>query len=164
MALLTSASRLSALVLLLALALTFVSAAPTKRETINACLARAKVPYDTKDSTQWAADTKPYNLRTRWTPAAVAIPSSTSQIQAAVKCGLDSSVRISAKAGGHSYGAFGFGGEDGHLVVILDRLYKVSLNTKSNVARIEPGARLGHVATELFNQGKRAIAHGSCPG
>jgi hypothetical protein len=40
----------------------------------------------------------------------------------------------------------------------------VALDNTTGIADIQPGARLGNVATALWNQGKRAISHGTCPG
>ncbi|KAH7165424.1 hypothetical protein EDB81DRAFT_639478 [Dactylonectria macrodidyma] len=135
----------------------------TKRNALTSCLANANVRFSIQNSTEWAQVTKPYNLRLAFSPAAVAIPSSVEEIRAAVSCGIQNAVLVSAKGGGHSYGSTGFGGEDGHLVIVLDRMFGVTLG-ENGMARVQPGARLGHVAVELFNQGRRAIAHGSCPG
>ncbi|KAK1773163.1 hypothetical protein QBC45DRAFT_102386 [Copromyces sp. CBS 386.78] len=41
---------------------------------------------------------------------------------------------------------------------------KVTLDKTTNVADVQAGARLEHVATELYKQGKRAFSHGTCPG
>ncbi|KAM0420905.1 hypothetical protein ACHAPT_011294 [Fusarium lateritium] len=132
-------------------------------DALTSCLATASVPYAAKNSSQWIQDTKPYNLRLAYVPEAVAIPTTVKHIQDAVKCGRQHGVRVSAKSGGHSYGSFGFGGEDGHLVVVMDAMDKVTLN-KDMSCTIQAGARLGHVATELFNLNRRALSHGTCPG
>ncbi|KAI8662985.1 FAD-binding PCMH-type domain-containing protein [Fusarium sp. Ph1] len=132
-------------------------------DALTSCLAAASVPYAAKNSSQWIQDTKPYNLRLAYIPEAVAIPITIKHIQDAVKCGRQHGVRVSAKSGGHSYGSFGFGGEDGHLVVVMDAMDKVTLN-KDMSCTIQAGARLGHVATELFNTLRRALSHGTCPG
>ncbi|KAF4968656.1 hypothetical protein FZEAL_10353 [Fusarium zealandicum] len=135
----------------------------SSQNALTTCLAAASVPYASRNSAQWTQDTKPYNLRLTYTPAAVAIPTTTKHIQAAVRCGNKNGVRISAKGGGHSYASFGYGGEDGHLVIVLDAMDKVTLN-KHMSCNIQAGARLGHVAYELFNLDHRALSHGSCPG
>lgn len=57
-----------------------------------------------------------FNTRVQYTPVAVAAPVKIPQIQAAVKCGVQSGVKVTAKGGGHSYASFGLGGENGHLV------------------------------------------------
>jgi FAD/FMN-containing dehydrogenase len=139
------------------------SAVPTKREAVNSCLTQAKVPIDTIGSQTWAEDGTAYNLRLPFEPAAIAVPTTIAQVSAAVACGSKHGVAVNAKSGGHSYTSLGFGGEDGHLMIELDRLYSVKL-AKDGTAKIQPGARLGHVATELWNQGKRALSHGTCPG
>ncbi|TKW50777.1 hypothetical protein CTA1_11821 [Colletotrichum tanaceti] len=94
-----------------------------------------------------------YNVRLPRTPLAVAIPTTTAQISSAVKCGAQNGVSVSAKSGGHSYTSSGFGGGDGHLVINLDRMYAVKV-AADGTAKVQAGARLGHVATELYKQGK----------
>lgn len=98
----------------------------------------------------------------RYQPAAVAIPTSIEQIPAAVLCEIGNNLRVTAKGGGHNFGSHGIGGEGGHLVIVLDRMHRVSLQ-EDGTAKIQAGARTGHVATKLYNQGNRAIPHGQCP-
>lgn len=135
-----------------------------RRAAIDDCLAKNLVPVDKAGSANWTADISPFNARLPYTPAAVAVPTTIPQIQAAVNCGRGSGLKVTAKGGGHSYASSGLGGENGHLVIQLDRMFNVTLNKKTNVATVQPGARLGHVANELFKQGKRAISAGTCPG
>ncbi|KAI5464824.1 hypothetical protein BGZ63DRAFT_350576 [Mariannaea sp. PMI_226] len=132
------------------------------QNALKSCLASEEVPHVTRSSPNWHQEITPFNPRLSYIPAVVAIPQSIPQIQAAVLCGVESRFRVTAKAGGHSLGSFGLGGENGHLVIALHQMYRVTLN-RDNSANIQPGARLGHIATELYNQGHRAIAHGSCP-
>ncbi|KAK1962095.1 FAD binding domain-containing protein [Colletotrichum sublineola] len=142
-----------------------VSASPlTKKAIIDDCLAAAKVPYNEKGSSQWAADVAPFNVRIPYVPVSIAAPLTTEHIQAAIKCGRDNGVKVTPKSGGHSYANFGFGGEDGHLMLELDRMYNVTLNNVTGIATVQGGSRLGHVATELYRQGGKAISHGTCPG
>ncbi|KAK3387771.1 carbohydrate oxidase from Microdochium Nivale in complex with substrate analogue [Podospora didyma] len=132
------------------------------RADIESCLTSAGVPIDVKGSAEWARDSAPFNIRVPYTPVAISVPTTAAQIQKSVLCGKKLGVKVSAKSGGHSYASLGFGGEDGHLVVELDRMNNVTLG-KDNIATVQPGTRLGHLATELFKSG-RAIAHGTCPG
>lgn len=131
---------------------------------IDDCLAAANVPVDAKGSSDWNSDVAPFNTRLQYTPAAIVVPKTVADIQAAVKCAAANKVKVNPKGGGHSYASFGLGGENGHLVIELDRLNLVTLDPTTNVASIQSGARLGHVFTELYKQGKRAISHGTCPG
>ncbi|KAM5345938.1 hypothetical protein ACJ41O_011799 [Fusarium nematophilum] len=138
-------------------------AVPTKRASVVSCLTQAKVPVDSRGTTAWTQDGTAYNLRLQFEPIAIAVPTTVAQISAAVACGSKHSIAVSAKSGGHSYTSLGLGGEDGHVVIELDRMFGVKL-AGDGTAKIQPGARLGHVATELYNQGKRALSHGTCPG
>jgi FAD/FMN-containing dehydrogenase len=135
-----------------------------RRAAIDDCLTKNLVPVDKAGSTNWTADITPFNSRLQYTPAAVAVPVTIPQIQAAVNCGRTVGLKVTAKGGGHSYASSGLGGENGHLVIELDRMFNVTLNKTTNIAVVQPGARLGHVANELFKQGGRAVSAGTCPG
>ena len=50
------------------------------------------------------------------------------------------------------------------MVIDLHKMHSVELDSTTNVVKIGGGARLGHVAEGLFNQGKRALPHGTCLG
>lgn len=134
----------------------FLALAVRAAGSLTDCLRTAAVPITSSAPTS-------YNIRLPYKPVAVAVPTSTSQIASAVSCGAKYAVRITAKSGGHSYTSSSFGGEDGHLVINLDRMYAVTV-ASDGTAKVQSGARLGHVATELYRQGKRAISHGTCPG
>ncbi|KAI8407779.1 hypothetical protein FOFC_10706 [Fusarium oxysporum] len=135
----------------------------SKSSSLTSCLTDANVPFIVEGSKDWKQSIRPWNVRLTYTPAAVAIPRTIEQIQIAVTCGINSKVRVTAKGGGHSFGSYGIGGEDGHLVIELQQLNNVTL-FENGTAKIQPGARLGHVSTELYKQGGRAIPHGACPG
>lgn len=135
-----------------------------KSATLQDCLKTAGVPTLEPGSKDWDFISSPYNERLAYTPAAITVPLTTKHIQDSVLCGAQQGVKVTAKAGGHSYASLGLGGEDGHLVIQLDRMHKVTLDTATNIATVEPGTRLGHLAVEIYEQGNRAISHGSCPG
>jgi hypothetical protein len=131
---------------------------------VEDCFTAAGVPFDAQGSTDWKQDVAPFNTRLAYIPAAIAVPTTTKHVQDAVACGVKLGLKVSPKSGGHGYASFGLGGENGHLVVELDRMSKITVDQKTYVASIEGGSRLGHVWTELWKQGKRAISHGTCPG
>ncbi|TDZ49869.1 FAD-linked oxidoreductase sorD [Colletotrichum trifolii] len=152
------------LVVLFALILATAASPLNKKAIIDDCLAAANVPYNTKDSSQWKADGAPFNVRIPFVPVSIAVTLSTEHIRAAVKCGREHGVKVTPKCGGHSYANFGFGGEDGHLMLELDHKYNVTLDNATGIATVQAGSRLGHVASELYKQGGKAISHGTCPG
>ncbi|KAK4221434.1 hypothetical protein QBC38DRAFT_403351 [Podospora fimiseda] len=135
-----------------------------KRAAIDDCLKTANVPVNAPNSNDWRADSNPFNQRLKYTPVAMAVPTNVQQIAAAVSCAAKVGVKVNPKSGGHSYASFGLGGENGHFIVQLDRMNRVTYDSASQIATVEAGARLGHVATLLYNQGRRAFSHGTCPG
>ncbi|KAH8879815.1 carbohydrate oxidase from Microdochium Nivale in complex with substrate analogue [Thozetella sp. PMI_491] len=134
------------------------------RATIDQCLVDAGVPIDVRGSDSWDRDSASFNIRVPYNPISIAVPTEIKHIQKAVLCGKKLKIKVSAKSGGHSYASMGFGGENGHLVVELDRMYNVTLKPGTEIAVVQPGTRLGHLATVLYEQYGRAIAHGTCPG
>ncbi|OLN85416.1 Flavin-dependent oxidoreductase FOX4 [Colletotrichum chlorophyti] len=135
----------------------------SKPKDIQSCLNAAKVPITVQSSADWSADIRPYNTRLAYTPSIVVTATDPKHVQDTVKCGFALGLKVTARGGGHSYSSSGLGGENNHVVIRLDEMFAVKLNS-DNTATIQAGARLGHVAIELFNQGGRAISHGSCPG
>jgi len=128
-----------------------------KRAALDDCLRDSGVPTTATNSVA------PFNRRVPYTPVAVAVPTTLGHIQAAVVCGTKNRVKINAKGGGHSYSSLGLGGENGHLVINLERMNGVKLDPDTGEARVQGGARVGHVATQLYSLGRRALPHGTCP-
>lgn len=121
------------------------------------------VPFVSSRSSTWTTNATAYNLRVPATPALIVYAETFKHVQVAIDCALAVGLKVSARSGGHSYTSLGLGGENGHLVVDLTRMNTISVDKKTQVATIGAGARLGDVARELFDNGGRAISHGSCP-
>lgn len=130
---------------------------------VSNCLLLFAVPQILPGTSNFTQSIIPYNLRLPFTPAALAIPTTIEQVQAAVSCGVSNNAQVSARSGGHSYASDGLGGEDGHLVVDMKGFRDVVLDKETGIVTIGAGAKLGNVAFALFEQGGRAISHGSCP-
>jgi FAD/FMN-containing dehydrogenase len=81
----------------------------------------------------------------------------------AVKVAASFGVPVQARSGGHSFGSHSLGGVDGSLIIDLTPLNTVHVDQSTWKATIGGGASLGQVTDGLFNQGKRTIAHGTCP-
>lgn len=143
---------------------TSASPALRKRAALDDCLKTAKVPVYTSGSSEYNQAAKPFNIRLPFKPAAYAVPSTVQHVQDAVACGLKNNVKVTAKSGGHSYGAHGLGGEDGHLVVDMRQFKSVTVDQKAHTAVVGSGGRLGNIATALYSQGKQGMSHGTCPG
>ncbi|KAH9212692.1 glucooligosaccharide oxidase [Leptodontidium sp. 2 PMI_412] len=152
------------LCLLSLLTVTGVQAHVQRRATVVDCLNTANVPRSLPGSANFTQAIKPFNLRLPFTPVAVAVPSTVPQVQAAVACGVQYNLAVTAKGGGHSYASHGIGGENGHLVVDMKLFTNVTVDSTTQIASIGTGSRLGNVAIALFNQGQRMFSHGTCPG
>ena len=68
-----------------------------------------------------------------------------------------------ARSGGHSYAAFGLGGQDGSLVIDLSKLKSLSVDQTTGYAISQTGNLLGDLATGIWENGQRALPHGTCP-
>jgi hypothetical protein len=143
---------------------TAVLIAKTTGANITQCLDSAAVPQYELGTVDFSQSIRPFNSRLPFTPIAVAVPTTVSQIQAAVGCAAQLGVAVSPKSGGHSYASHGLGGEDGHLMIDLKYWNNITLNKETGLATIGPGSRLGNVALALYSQGNVSISHGTCPG
>lgn len=121
------------------------------------------VPCKSPQSPGWATETASFNLRVPARPALLVYAHTVKHVQIAVDCGLAVGLKVSARGGGHSYTSLGLGGENGHLVVDLANMNSIYVDRNTHIATIGAGVRLGDVARELFDNGGRAISHGSCP-
>lgn len=135
-----------------------------RRAALDDCLKSASVPTLASGSADYTQSIKPFNQRVTFKPAAYAVPTTVKHVQDAIACGATNKIQVTAKSGGHSYGSHGLGGEDGHLIVDMRNFKNVTVDQAAQTATIGTGGRLGDVATALYNQGKQAISHGTCPG
>jgi FAD/FMN-containing dehydrogenase len=139
-----------------------LSGVEARSDDLNSCLDAAALQYVDAFADTWDTAILPHNMRVPVTPRAIVYATAVEHVQSAVACAAANGLKVAAKSGGHSYGSYGLGGSDGHLVIQLDQMFQVTLRD-DNTALVQTGSRLGHVALELWNQGKRAIVHGTCP-
>ncbi|KAK4695760.1 hypothetical protein P7C71_g2043, partial [Lecanoromycetidae sp. Uapishka_2] len=131
--------------------------------TLQDCLAAQNVPVFLASSSGFSQLAQPYNLRLVYTPAVIVVPTTTQHIIDAVLCASANNVKIQAKSGGHSYASFSSGGQNGSMVIDLESLQTVTVDT-SGIAQVGGGVRLGDMALAIYNQSQRALPHGTCPG
>lgn len=136
----------------------------TKPHEVVDCISKQHIEIVTDASPDFSAAVHPFNTRVPWKPLAVTIPKNAKEVSIAVKCAKGSSVKVAARSGGHSYGGYDLGGQDGSLVIDLLNFHDISLDPATNIVAVDPAVRLGNLATELFNKGRRGIAFGTCPG
>ncbi|KAJ5579888.1 uncharacterized protein N7459_005873 [Penicillium hispanicum] len=104
-----------------------------------------------------------YNLNFPVVPTAIIFPETSEQVAEVVRCAASNGSKVQAYSGGHSYGNYGLGGNDGAIVVNLKNMQQFSMDARTNIATVGAGTKLGPLQTRLYNAGHRAVAHGSCP-
>ncbi|KAL0263586.1 hypothetical protein SLS55_002567 [Diplodia seriata] len=127
------------------------------------CLGEKDVPIKLTSDTDFSTLAKPYNLHLPYTPAVIIIPTTVQHISDAVSCASQNGVKVQARGGGHSYASFSSGGKDGSMVINLQEFQDVTLDDQG-IAKVGGGLRLGNLAQTIYDQGKRALSHGTCPG
>ena len=142
------------------------SASPSATPSGSAlqCLNGKNVPYKMTSDADYAELVEPFNLRLPYKPAVVVLPITNQHVQDAVVCAAQSGLKVQAKSGGHSYASFSSGGKDGAMMISLQSMQTIQLDSSTRVATVGGGVRLGNLADGIFNQGNAALAHGTCPG
>ncbi|KAH6724426.1 hypothetical protein BKA61DRAFT_588438 [Leptodontidium sp. MPI-SDFR-AT-0119] len=120
------------------------------------------VPFVVKTSSNWTNHAKPFNLRLVYQPAVITIPETPEQVSSSVICAAAASLKVQAKGGGHSYASHSSGGQDGSLIVDIEKFAAVKVNQTTFVAKIGAGQRLSNFATKIYEQGKRRLPHRMC--
>lgn len=134
------------------------------RDTLAGCLGTSNVPTISPSDSAYGHEVIPYNLRLPFFPIAVAVPTTSAHVSAAIKCAQKFHTKVAARSGGHSYAAYGLGGVNGSLMIDMKKFRALSVDPNTKVATIGAGLRLGDVATGIYNMGGRALPHGTCPG
>ncbi|CAE6516852.1 unnamed protein product [Rhizoctonia solani] len=153
--------------IVLASAATFVNGVTIdleRRDAFTDCLSNGSPSgaVVTPSSSNYRSARAAFNQRLSFKPAAIVYPSSSQDVQKYVKCAASAGVAVVGRSGGHSYAAYGVGGQDGALVVDLSKMKSFSIDS-SGSAKIQTGNRLGEVAQKLWDHGQRALPHGTCP-
>lgn len=148
------------------------------------CLNSQQVPYALKDSPNWKALSTPYNLRLVFEPAVITVPETSDHVSSSVTCAAAAGLKVQAKGGGHSYASYSSGGQNGSLIVDMEKFSAIDVDqslclplftsskrvpttddlSATYIAKIGAGQRLGNIAQAVYEQGGRAFPHGTCPG
>lgn len=125
------------------------------------CLGQKNVPIKLANSPDWDVYQDTYNTRLDHQPAVIAVPTTTQHISDAVVCAKQFNVAVQPKGGGHSYASYSTP-SDG-MMIVLENFQNVSIDG-AGIAKVGAGLRLGNMALALYNQGGRALSHGTCKG
>lgn len=103
---------------------------------------------------------KRYNIDIPTTPFCVTYPKTAKQVSDLVKIATDAGLKVQGKSGGHSY--CNFSSPDGGMVIDLKNFQKFEMDAKSKCT-VGAGTLLGDLTKRMYENGKRAMAHGVCP-
>lgn len=94
-------------------------------------------------------------------PVGIFVPSSVSDVQAAVKCGFQTNIQLTPNSGGHSYAGLSQGTNDS---IILDfrHMTSIDINEKEQSVAIGPGVFVGHLYAKLWKNGGWGTVMGMC--
>ncbi|GLB42541.1 putative oxygen-dependent FAD-linked oxidoreductase family protein [Lyophyllum shimeji] len=134
---------------LLATAGAFVAGSTVARADLKGSLRALHINASFPGDASYASASSAFNLRFTFKPAAVTYPKSPQEVSEIVKIGAAQKLTVVARSGGHSYIANGLGGKDGALVVDLQNLNQVSVDSSRGTAVIESGNRLGDIILAL---------------
>jgi FAD/FMN-containing dehydrogenase len=100
------------------------------------------------------------------TPLGVLLVQRQNDIQKVVQCAFQTNVKIVPRGGGHSYESLS--SQDGSITVDLAAVNQVSIVSReadgmTAIAKVQAGARLGHVYNQLWKQGGYTFNGGTCP-
>lgn len=107
----------------------YVQAASLKRSSsVFDCLTQNKITYLTSSSANWTAYQAPYNLRLSYTPDVIVVPENDEQVGASVLCAAAAGLKVQAKGGGHSYASYSSGGQDGSLIIEMEKFDEITVD------------------------------------
>lgn len=130
--------------------------------TISRALTLQAIEVKTPLDPDWDFYSSTYNARVPAMPEIVVLPATIEQVSQTVSCAASYNLKVQARSGGHSYASHSNGGVDGSVVIDLRKLQDISLGA-DGIVRVGGGVRLGKLASAIFEQGGRALAHGTCP-
>ncbi|KAG0266391.1 hypothetical protein DFQ27_009832 [Actinomortierella ambigua] len=117
----------------------------------------------TPTSTLYPTDRLGALLEFDYKPAAIIHPGSVADAAAAIQCAAYWNVPVAPRSGGHSYEGYSEGGQDGALVIDLNLLQQFDLDSKTGVATVGAGMRIGPLYANLWQAGQYLIPAGTCP-
>ncbi|KAK0707269.1 hypothetical protein B0H67DRAFT_496358 [Lasiosphaeris hirsuta] len=132
--------------------------------TLLECLTTNAIPYVTLLSPNWAEYATTFNARLEYTPAAITLPTTPLHISQSILCASRARIPVQPKSGGHSYASYSTGGRNGILQINLENFNSVTVDNATGIAKVGGGVRLGNLALGIWEQGRRALGHGTCPG
>lgn len=133
---------------------------------INALRSKA-IPLKVETDPDWTDYATSYNNRLGDPPDAVVVPEDATHIRKTVEIAKRMGAKVQARSGGHSYAAFSsrkMTSSYTFIVVDLRKLRQIRfVDGDASTAVVDGGVLLGELALYIYNHGRRALSHGTCP-
>lgn len=126
--------------------------------SLQSCLTSSGVSAISSSNASYAVEAQAWQLRFKPNPAVIVYPTTTDQVAAALKCGRDFRVKVSAMAAGHSMAALGFG-FDGNLVINMASFNEITYDAATTHLKIGSGVRVGPALNKLWTTQARTFPH-----
>eukprot|EP01056_Protomagalhaensia_sp_Gyna25_P001077 Protomagalhaensia_sp_Gyna_25__1076@NODE_1521_length_1765_cov_19_376593_g1235_i0_p1_GENE_NODE_1521_length_1765_cov_19_376593_g1235_i0NODE_1521_length_1765_cov_19_376593_g1235_i0_p1_ORF_typecomplete_len476_score50_56FAD_binding_4/PF01565_23/1_4e33BBE/PF08031_12/2_3e05PliI/PF16743_5/0_096_NODE_1521_length_1765_cov_19_376593_g1235_i0761503 len=126
------------------------------------CLTKNGLAYVWRNSPQFEGLITTWNQVWISHPAVYLRPLNPIQVSKAVRCAAQNNRVVTARSGGHSYGGYSRGMNNG-MVLDLRLMDGLNISTTERTVDIQPGIRLGRLFAELDAAGHFVVPGGSCP-
>lgn len=94
-------------------------------------------------------------------PIAIITPTSVSDVQATVKCGIETEIQLIPNSGGHSYAGLSIG-TNSSIVIDFRYMNSINIDRKAKSVTVGSGSFLGHVYATLWKAGGWGATLGVC--
>lgn len=98
------------------------------RNDVLDCLTSHNVTFSIDGSPDWTALQTPFNLRLSYDPAVITIPETPQQVSDSVTCAAAAYLKVQAKGGGHSYASYSSGGQNGSLIIEMEKFDEITVD------------------------------------
>lgn len=92
----------------------------------------------------------------------MALPQTIKQVSRVVVVAAEEGFKVQTRSGGHSYASHSNGGIDGCVVIDMRHFTNIDLQ-EDGIVCVGSGVRLGELGLTIFENSRKALAHGTCP-
>jgi hypothetical protein len=96
-------------------------------------------------------------------PAVIVYAMNSSDVQNVVKCATKLDYIVNALSGGHSYEGYGLGSMYNNIIINMEAINYININTNDTTGTFGAGARIGPIYYKLYQYEQYTINAGSCP-
>jgi len=96
-------------------------------------------------------------------PAVIVYATDSSDVQNVVKCATKFDYIVNALSGGDSYEAYGLGSVYNNIIINMEAINDIDINTNEGTGTFGAGARIGPIYYKLYQYDQYTINAGVCP-